>query len=178
VFIGLIEMLSNDKVLLLNSSYEPINIIYVKKAIVMYFLDKVEVVSQTNNYIRSVNIKFPIPDIIKLKKYIYIKYDSIPLTRRNIIKRDHCTCQYCGKKYNDITIDHILPKDKGGKDIWTNLVAACKKCNLIKGNKLLKDTNMNLIKRPTKPSNLFYLQNSGKENKSWHPYLYLGKKEI
>ena len=67
-------MLSNDKVLLLNSSYEPINIIHVKKAIVMYFLDKVEVVSQTNNYIRSVNIKFPIPDIIKLKKYIYIKY--------------------------------------------------------------------------------------------------------
>jgi len=171
-------ILSENKVLLLNSSYEPINIIDIRKAIVMYFLDKVEIISQTNNYIRSVSIKFSIPDIIKLKKYVYIKYDAIPLTRKNIIRRDHCTCQYCGKKYNEITIDHILPKDKGGTDIWTNLVAACKNCNLIKGNKLLEDIkNMNLIKRPTKPSNLFYLQNVGKKNKSWYPYLYLSKEE-
>ena len=165
----------NNKVLLLNNSYEPISIITAKKAIIMYFLDKVDVVKKSKIVINSLYLKFNIPEVIKLKNYIYIKHSKIPLTRKNILKRDNNTCQYCGKNKSEITIDHILPKDKGGNDSWNNLVVACKRCNMIKGNYLLKDIDMQLIRKPFEPTKIIYLQNVGKNNKSWHPYLYLTK---
>jgi len=166
----------NNKVLLLNNSYEPISIITAKKAVIMYFLDKVDVVKKSKIVINSIYLKFNIPEVIKLKNYIYIKHSKIPLTRKNILKRDNNTCQYCGKNKSEITIDHILPKDKGGNDSWNNLVVACKRCNMIKGNYLLKDIDMQLIRKPFEPTKIIYLQNVGKNNKSWHPYLYLTKR--
>ena len=166
----------NNKVLLLNNSYEPISIITAKKAVIMYFLDKVDVVKKSKIVINSLYLKFNIPEVIKLKNYIYIKHSKIPLTRKNILKRDNNTCQYCGKNKSEITIDHILPKDKGGNDSWNNLVVACKRCNMIKGNYLLKDIDMQLIRKPFEPTKIIYLQNVGKNNKSWHPYLYLTKR--
>ena len=166
----------NNKVLLLNNSYEPISIITAKKAVIMYFLDKVDVVKKSKIVINSLYLKFNIPEVIKLKNYIYIKHSKIPLTRKNILKRDNNTCQYCGKNKSEITIDHILPKDKGGNDSWNNLVVACKRCNMIKGNYLLKDIDMQLIRKPFEPTKIIYLQNIGKNNKSWHPYLYLTKR--
>ena len=166
----------NNKVLLLNNSYEPISIITAKKAIIMYFLDKVDVVKKSKIVINSLYLKFNIPEVIKLKNYIYIKHSKIPLTRKNILKRDNNTCQYCGKNKSEITIDHILPKDKGGNDSWNNVVVACKRCNMIKGNYLLKDIDMQLIRKPFEPTKIIYLQNVGKNNKSWHPYLYLTKR--
>ena len=166
----------NNKVLLLNNSYEPISIITAKKAVIMYFLDKVDVVKKSKIVINSIYLKFNIPEVIKLKNYIYIKHSKISLTRKNILKRDNNTCQYCGKNKSEITIDHILPKDKGGNDSWNNLVVACKRCNMIKGNYLLKDIDMQLIRKPFEPTKIIYLQNVGKNNKSWHPYLYLTKR--
>jgi len=166
----------NNKVLLLNNSYEPISVITAKKAIIMYFLDKVDVVKKSKIVINSLYLKFNIPEVIKLKNYIYIKHSKISLTRKNILKRDNNTCQYCGKNKSEITIDHILPKDKGGNDSWNNLVVACKRCNMIKGNYLLKDIDMQLIRKPFEPTKIIYLQNVGKNNKSWHPYLYLTKR--
>ena len=166
----------NNKVLLLNNSYEAISVITAKKAIIMYFLDKVDVVKKSKIVINSIYLKFNIPEVIKLKNYIYIKHSKIPLTRKNILKRDNNTCQYCGKNKSEITIDHILPKDKGGNDSWNNLVVACKRCNMIKGNYLLKDIDMQLIRKPFEPTKIIYLQNVGKNNKSWHPYLYLTKR--
>ena len=166
----------NNKVLLLNNSYEPISVITAKKAVIMYFLDKVDVVKKSKIVINSLYLKFNIPEVIKLKNYIYIKHSKIPLTRKNILKRDNNTCQYCGKNKSEITIDHILPKDKGGNDTWNNLVVACKRCNMIKGNYLLKDIDMKLIRKPFEPTKIIYLQNVGKNNKSWHPYLYLTKR--
>ena len=166
----------NNKVLLLNNSYEPISIVSGKKAIIMYFLDKVDIIKRSNIIINSFYLKFEMPEVIKLRNYIYIKHSRIPLTRKNILKRDNNTCQYCSKNKGDITIDHIIPKDKGGADAWNNLVVACKKCNMIKGNYLLKEINMKLIRKPFEPSRITYLQNIGKNNKIWHPYLYLTKR--
>ena len=166
----------NNKVLLLNNSYEPISVITAKKAVIMYFLDKVDVVKKSKIVINSLYLKFNIPEVIKLKNYIYIKHSKIPLTRKNILKRDNNICQYCGKNKSEITIDHVLPKDKGGNDTWNNLVVACKRCNMIKGNYLLKDIDMYLIRKPFEPTKIIYLQNVGKNNKSWHPYLYLTKR--
>ena len=171
-------MLLNNKVLLLNNSYEPLLVVTAKKAVLLYFTDKVDVVEKSDNYIHSVYIAFQIPSIIRLKNYIYIKKKELALTRKNILKRDNNTCQYCGVRKFELTLDHIVPKDKGGVDSWTNLVAACKKCNMIKGNNLLNDTSLYLIKLPSKPSYLLNLQNYAKANISWKPYLYLKSKGI
>ena len=167
-------MLSESrKVLLLNNSFEPITIVSIKKAIVMYFLDKVDFLEKSEKKINSISLSIPIPHVIKLKKYIYLKPLSVSLTRTNIFKRDNKTCQYCGSKSSSMTIDHIIPKDKGGKDTWTNLVTACKKCNLHKANFSLKDRNMNLYKKPAKPSYLLHLQKYKYKHSSWNQYIYL-----
>ena len=127
-------MLNLPRVLLLNYSYEPIMVVSVKKAIVLYILDKIDILERSENNIRSLYLTVPVPYVIKLKNYLYVKPRKLALTRRNVIKRDNATCQYCGSNTSSMTIDHIIPKDKGGKDSWDNLVAACKKCNIDKGN--------------------------------------------
>ena len=163
------------KVLLLNSSYEPLSIINSKKALIMLITQKVDYIEKSDYFVHSENLMFVIPRIVKLKSYIYIKHRRISLTRKNIFKRDKNKCQYCGKTDIVLTIDHVIPKNKGGGDTWENLVSACKTCNLNKGNTLLKDTAMSLIKIPKKPNYLIYMQDYvvNKEYKSWKPYLYM-----
>ena len=165
----------SKKVLLLNSSYEPLSIINSKKALIMLITQKVDYIEKSNYFVHSQDIIFVIPRIVKLKTYIFLQHRRISLTRKNIFKRDKNKCQYCGKTNAMLTIDHIIPKNKGGNDTWENLVSACKKCNLNKGNTLLKDTNMSLIQKPKKPHYLFYMQDyvDNKEYKSWKPYLYM-----
>ena len=116
-------MLLNNRVLLLNSSYEPLLVVTAKKAILLYFTDKVEIIENSNNIVRSIYIEFQIPSIIRLKKYVYVKKKELSLTRKNVLKRDGHTCQYCGSITSQLTIDHIIPKQKGGIDNWENLVA-------------------------------------------------------
>ena len=135
-------MLNLSRVLLLNYSYEPVMVVSIKKAIILYVLDKVDILEKSENQIRSLYLSIPIPYVIKLKKFLYVKPRKLALTRNNIIKRDDGTCQYCGLKPSSVTIDHIVPKNKGGKDSWDNLVAACKKCNMYKGNQLLNEINI------------------------------------
>ena len=169
------EILSK-KVLLLNSSYEPMTIVNGKKAILMILSKKVDSIEKTEHFINSPRLRFILPSVIKLKSYIYIKTKKIPLTRKNIIQRDNCICQYCGKYFKDITIDHIVPKVKKGKDSWENLVSACVNCNLKKGNKLISQTNMKLLRKPCKPSYIYQLQKYvNNTNKSWKPYLFMDK---
>ena len=168
-------MLNLSRVLLLNYSYEPVMVVSIKKAIILYVLDKVDILEKSENQIRSLYLSIPIPYVIKLKKFLYVKPRKLALTRNNIIKRDDGTCQYCGLKPSSVTIDHIVPKNKGGKDSWDNLVAACKKCNMYKGNQLLNEINMKLLKRPAKPSYLFHLQKYKDRHPTWDPYLYLKK---
>ena len=165
-----------EKVLLLNSSYEPMTIINGKKAILMVLSNKVESIEKSKYFVNSSNLKLTLPSVIKLKSYIYLKAKSIPLSRENIIQRDNYTCQYCGVHSKKITIDHIIPKVKNGQDTWENLVSACVKCNLKKGNKLIHEINMHLLKKPKKPSYIYQLQRYvNKRNKSWKPYLFMDK---
>ena len=163
------------KVLLLNSSYEPLSVINSKKALIMLITQKVDYIEKSDYLIHSEKLVITIPRIVKLKSYIFLKHKRISLTRKNIFKRDKNKCQYCGKTNIILTIDHVIPRNKGGNDTWENLVSACNKCNFIKGNTLLKDTEMFLLQKPKKPHYLIYMQDYvlNNEYKSWKPYLYM-----
>ena len=164
----------NKKVLLLNQSYQPLMTLGAKRAIILSFTEKVEVLERYKDEVRSINLSIFLPSVIRLKDYVRFNKKKIPLNRRNILKRDHYICQYCNSKGNFMTIDHIIPKHKGGHHSWENLVAACVPCNTKKGNKLLKNINMLLLKKPKAPSFLFNIQNelSNSQN-SWKPYLFM-----
>ena len=168
------ELLSK-KVLLLNSSYEPISIVNGKKAILMILLEKVDSIEKTKYFIKSTSLKIILPSVIKLKSYIYLKVKRIPLTRRNIFQRDDNRCQYCGKYSKNMTIDHIIPKVRNGIDSWENLVSACFNCNFKKGNKYLSQVGMKLLNKPYKPSYIYHLQKHVNNNKLWKPYLFMDK---
>ena len=167
----------NKKVLLLNQSYQPLMTLGAKRAIILSFTDKVEVLERYSVQIHSINLSLFIPSVIRLRDYVKFNKKRISLSRKNILKRDDHVCQYCNTKSNFMTVDHIVPKDKGGKDSWENLVAACVLCNTKKGNKLLQDISIKLLKKPKIPSILFNLQRdlSNAQN-SWKPYLFMKEK--
>ena len=121
--------------------------------------------------LRSINHSFPFPSVIKIKYYINIPYKGVVMTRQNIFKRDSGKCQYCGTT-KDLTIDHVIPRSRGGKSTWTNLVTACKKCNSKKSDFTLEKVGMKLQKAPIKPSYLSFLKmNLAKNREDWLPYL-------
>jgi 5-methylcytosine-specific restriction endonuclease McrA len=112
-----------------------------------------------------------------LKEYARIRRKEIVLSRKNILKRDNHTCQYCGKKSVPMTIDHIISRNKGGGDSWDNLVAACVPCNTKKGNLSLRHIQMDLSKIPRKPTMILHLQKFVKQfQSSWRPYLFMQDK--
>ena len=164
----------NTKVLVLNQSYEPLMVINAKRAIVLIIKEKVKMLEKYSENIRSVQNSFDLPSVIRLNFYVHLKYKDIVLNRRNILKRDDYRCQYCAKQATPLTIYHIVPKNKGGKDSWENLVAACSKCNTRKGDTLLKHMDMKLLKKPRKPSKLFQLQTYvNKKQDNWKQYLFM-----
>jgi 5-methylcytosine-specific restriction endonuclease McrA len=164
----------NRSVLVLNQDYEPIAICNAKKAIILVCLGKAEIVERLNFEIHSVNSSMPFPSVVRLQIYIYRPYTPVILNRKNIVRRDRHTCQYCGKKNVPLTVDHIIPKQFGGNHSWENLVCACVRCNNKKGNRTPEQANMTLLKKPKRPTHLFFLQFLiEKPHDSWRPYLFL-----
>ena len=163
------------KVLVLNQSYEPLMVIGAKRAIISILCEKTECVANYSDIIRSQSFSMSLPSVIRVKQYVRFFRTEVILNRINILKRDNFTCQYCFKKSNSMTIDHIIPKNKGGKDRWDNLVAACSKCNTKKGNNLLEKIEMKLLKKPKKPNYLFYFKQYINQDvqDSWKEYLYM-----
>lgn len=148
----------NATILVLNSSYEPLHFTNWKRAILLLFKEKARVISSR---------------VIRLVNYVRIPYlagKNTQPTRNLIYKRDDHHCQYCGST-RDLTIDHVIPKSKGGGDTWENLVACCKKCNLKKGNKLLSETNMTLLRQPQAPFNKVYLDLKKSKYPEWNEYV-------
>jgi 5-methylcytosine-specific restriction endonuclease McrA len=136
------------KVLVLNASYEPLNITSWRRAIVLLIKGKAESLEH-NGYISCANL--PLPSVIRLRQYVRVPYKEIPLTRRNILERDRHTCQYCHYKGEQLTLDHVVPRSRGGGDTWENLVAACVRCNVRKGNRTPKEADMALRIQPRRP---------------------------
>ncbi len=165
----------NIAVLVLNQSYEPLQFCNVKKAIILVLKEKASVIHHLqNSRLKTVNREYKVPSIIRLERYIRIKNHYVKLTKDNIFKRDKYTCQYCGTTAAPLTIDHIVPKGRGGKDTWTNLVTACQKCNNKKGNHRLSETNLTLKIKPKRPNRIHVLQTKMDMNREeWKSYLFL-----
>ena len=140
-----------NSVLVLNADYFPINVTSFKRGFSLLYKGKAEVVKSTDELIPCGLGTIKRPVIIRLNNYIKYKTRKIRVNRNRIMRRDGHSCVYCGSKKN-LTIDHIIPKSKGGENTWMNLVTCCSPCNLKKGDKLLHETNMRMIKKPTEPN--------------------------
>ncbi|MEW6684916.1 MAG: HNH endonuclease [Candidatus Edwardsbacteria bacterium] len=161
-------------VLVLNQNYEPLSICKAKRAIVLVYLGKAEIVERDGRLIHSVSGSFPLPSVVRLSFYVKTPKKDINLTRQNIIKRDQHTCQYCGTTKGPLTTDHIIPKSQGGEDSWENLVCACIKCNNKKGDRNPKEAKMPLYRRPKKPHYLTFIHCFiTAPDSHWKPYLFL-----
>ena len=147
-----------SSVLVLNQNYEPLNVCNARRALVLLDGGKAEVLEHRSGLIRTSTQAFPRPSVIRLVYLIKRPRPRVRLTRREIFIRDHYACQYCGLKTRDLTLDHVVPRHRGGKHTWDNLVSACRSCNHRKGGKLLPDAHMTLRRLPFEPkANSYYL---------------------
>jgi len=165
----------NCNVLIVNQNYEPMSVITAKKAVVLVYLGKAEVIERHPIWeIRSVSRSFPFPSIVRLMSFISVPRKRVVLSRKNIIKRDSGRCQYCGSIQKPLTVDHVLPKKRGGDDSWENLVCACVWCNNRKGNRTPDEAKMPLLRKPQRPNQLFFIQHFiGIVDERWKPYLFM-----
>lgn len=165
-----------QRVLLLNLSYEPLSLVSSRRAFTLIYSKKAEVVEKNPNaaMLRSPSCTFEIPSIIKLKYFVKVPYRAIvpPVTRRAILKRDGYRCAYCQAPAD--TVDHIIPRSRGGSHDWANVVASCKKHNILKGDKLLSELGWQLRVTPSPPRGKFWILRALDEvDPAWEPYLEL-----
>ncbi len=160
------------KVLVLNQDYSALSICTGPKAFLLVYLNKAELLAESQERdLRTVKEIYPMPIVIRLKRYIHIPYRGVVMTRQNIFKRDRNRCQYCGT-HEHLTLDHVVPKSRGGKTTWDNLATACKRCNSKKGDLTPEEANMPLSQRPFRPSFLMFIRDfSGLSPEEWQPYL-------
>lgn len=141
-------------VLVLNATYEPLNIVSVHRAIVLLLKEKAEIVEAAKRKVRAEHLAIDWPLVIRLVAYVPIpRRLPLPLSRRTVLARDMYTCQYCGAQpgKHDLTVDHVIPRARGGATVWENVVTACAPCNLRKGDRLLEEARMTLRAKPERP---------------------------
>ncbi len=162
----------DKRVLVLNLDHSPVAVVTVQKALVLSILGKVSALSNYNSLvIRTVSRDFQYPAVIRLNEYKSIPFKGVLLNRTNLFRRDGNECQYCGSKKH-LTIDHVIPRSKGGKSNWMNLVTACHRCNVNKGDKLPDQVGMRLKNEPFKPSLSFFLSEYAERHaEEWMPFL-------
>ena len=165
----------SGKVLVLNQNYEAMSICNIQRAVILLYLGKAELIASKNSKtINSVSRRIPFPTIVRLLVYIRVPYKKIVLSRKNILRRDLYKCQYCNKSDTSLTIDHIVPKSKGGDDSWENLTTACVACNNKKGDRSPEEADMTLRRKPTKPSHITFMKHFiGKIDDEWKPFLFM-----
>jgi 5-methylcytosine-specific restriction endonuclease McrA len=161
-----------SKVLVLNASYEPLNITSWRRAVVLLLKGKAEQLEHNGHFIYT---DFPFPTVIRLRHFVKVPYKEIPLTRRNLLERDRHTCQYCNYRGEQLTLDHVIPRSRGGGDTWDNLVAACVRCNVNKGNRTPKEAGMPLSIQPRRPYSSLHFElvkhTRGEHNQEWRKYV-------
>ncbi len=161
-------------VLVLNQDFSALTVCTVKRAVVMVHLHRADMVATIpDRYMRSPSTRYPWPSIVRLRGYVTVPYRAIMLSRRNVLRRDGFRCQYCnsGEK---LTVDHVIPRSRSGRHVWTNLVAACSACNNKKGSRTPEEAAMPLLRRPFRPSHVMFIRDFvGTVDDTWKPYLFL-----
>ena len=167
----------NAPVLVLNQNYEPLNVCDIRRAFRLLGADKAELLARNHQVIRTPSIEIPAPSVIRLQYHVKRPQPRVKLSRREVFVRDRHTCQYCGTTSRDLTIDHVMPKHRGGRHEWENLVAACRGCNHRKGGKTVGEARMRLMREPRAPrADLRYLFGTylaDEQNDAWRTYLFL-----
>jgi len=165
----------SHEVLVLNNDYEPLNICTLRRAIVLVYLGKAEVLHTNSKIVQTLSGTFDSPTVVKLRHHVKRPMPELRLSRRSIFARDNYACQYCGQHSKDLTVDHVVPKRLGGKSTWENLVCCCRKCNTRKGDKTLDKAGMVLLKQARRPRYVPFISLTkyldGARNEVWRDYL-------
>lgn len=167
-------MKNSNKTLVLDSSLIPRSIINSDRAFVINYKGNAEVLTEHDEYFKLVNPESKIkkPSIIKVNKYVHQDFKKVPLTRENVFKRDNYECVYCGETYRRVlTIDHVIPKSKGGPDSWENWVTACRNCNHEKADLTLEEYGKS-IPQPKRPHYLMLMKQLEYIPEDWKYYLF------
>ncbi len=164
----------NLPVLVLNQNYEPLNICRVRRAIVLLYRGKAEMLENGSGFIQSASYIAPVPSVIRLGYFIKRPRPQRRLTRLEVFHRDQYTCQYCGQETRQLTLDHVIPRYRGGQHTWENVVSACIPCNQHKAGKTPEQAGMRLLHHPSPPrgNTFFYLPYHYRQTPSgWQKYL-------
>lgn len=157
--------------LVLNATYEPLGLVPARRAVVLVLAEKADLVHDTGEAFHAERIAVPVPSVIRLRQYVRVPHQRrAPLSRRAVFLRDGGRCQYCGTRAE--SIDHVVPRSRGGGHTWENVVAACRRCNATKRDRLLEETSMRLPRRPEAPRYLSWVAATvGDVPEVWAPYL-------
>jgi 5-methylcytosine-specific restriction endonuclease McrA len=162
-------------VLVLNYNFEPLNICTARRALVLVLGGKAEVLEHNHHEIITPTTRFRAPSVIRLGHLIRRPLPQVKLSRREVFRRDTFTCQYCGQKTHDLTLDHIIPRHRGGGHSWENLVSACRSCNHRKGGRTPEEARMRLRSEPRRPyvGPYYAIERRLREGEylEWRPYL-------
>jgi 5-methylcytosine-specific restriction endonuclease McrA len=165
-----------QRVLVLNASYEPLQLISVRRAVILLLQEKAELVEATAAQLRARAFSFAVPLVIRLVRYIRIPRKlKLPCSRRGVFARDRETCQYCGIQpgRSQLTMDHVLPRSQGGGTTWENVVTACRECNHRKGGRTPEQANMELMSTPRQPQYVaFALLGELERHDVWRKYAF------
>ena len=166
-------------VLVLNQDYEPLNVCNLPRAFRLVFGEKAEVIEYDHQVDPDAAEEFRAPSVIRLQHRIRRPRPRVRLSRREVFARDRHTCQYCGRQAHDLTLDHIVPRHRGGGHTWDNLVAACKPCNHRKGGKTLEEARMRLLRAAVRAAQRHLLAvhavSRRRAQRGLADYLFLGR---
>lgn len=160
-----------SRALVLNATYEPLGVVSERRAVVLVLERKADVVHDSGGRLHSTALELVVPSVVRLRRFVRVPYRwRAPLNRRLVFARDNHRCQYCGKSAE--SIDHVVPRSRGGEHSWDNVVAACRPCNIAKRDRLLHETSMRLHRSPAMPRGLAWLALAvGPVPEAWTPYL-------
>jgi 5-methylcytosine-specific restriction endonuclease McrA len=165
---------SRGRVLVLNASFEPINVCTVRRAAVLVFKERAEILEHADWSLHSESLTMPRPVVIRLVTYVKIPRNAHrrKITRRAVFARDSWTCQYCGHQRGHLTVDHVIPRSKGGNSTWDNIVTCCAPCNRRKGDRLPRQARMSPIRTPRAPNPTIFIHVAAPRiPAAWEQYL-------
>ena len=165
--------MNDGAVLILNFNYEPLNVCNLRRAMVMILGGRAEILENGRGCIRSINHSWAVPSVIRLNYLIRRPLPRVRLCRKEVFRRDEYKCQYCGRQTHNLTMDHVIPRHRGGEHSWENLVSACPVCNRRKGGKTLDQASMRLLHFPAepRPTGRYLFQPYIVQNGEWDKFL-------